>query len=193
MQGEGDTVSVSVQSGSAAGSISIESITGDGGRLALEPNSNCIGIAAREALALLPAPPACGISLRLHKGLPLGSGMGSSAASAAAACWAVNLLFGERLTREELVYAGLQSEAFVSGYHADNIAPALLGGFVLVRCAAHACSWRTSHMRAIHTPAHTHCSGALGWSACCAATHQNKVGAMTVVHSGSMRQLARAC
>ena len=67
------------------------------------------------------------------QGLPLGSGMGSSAASAAAGAWAVNNLFGNPLNKEELVPAGLASEAIVSGYHADNIAPALLGGFVLIR------------------------------------------------------------
>lgn len=117
------------------GSISIASIDGDGGRLSLEPEQNCIGIAARATFELLPQPPACGVRLRLAKGLPLGSGMGSSAASAAAACWAVNSLFGAPLTRSTLVAAGLQSEAAVSGFHADNIAPALLGGFVLVRRA----------------------------------------------------------
>lgn len=69
------------------------------------------------------------------QGLPLGSGMGSSAASAAAGAWAVNALFGGPLTKEQLVPAGLASEATVSGYHADNIAPALLGGFILIRCA----------------------------------------------------------
>lgn len=61
--------------------------------------------------------------------------MGSSAASAAAGAWAVNALFGGTLSKEQLVPAGLASEATVSGYHADNIAPALLGGFILIRCA----------------------------------------------------------
>lgn len=67
------------------------------------------------------------------QGLPLGSGLGSSAASAAAAAAAVNGLFGNALPDEQLVLAGLQSEAVVSGYHADNIAPAIMGGFTLVR------------------------------------------------------------
>jgi homoserine kinase len=67
------------------------------------------------------------------QGLPLGSGMGSSAASAAAAAWAVNGLFGAPLSKAELIPAGLASEATVSGYHADNIGPALMGGFVLIR------------------------------------------------------------
>ena len=59
--------------------------------------------------------------------------MGSSAASAAAACWAVNTLLGTRLTKQQCVLAGLKSEEAVSGYHADNIGPALLGGFTLIR------------------------------------------------------------
>lgn len=136
VQGEGDTVTAIADESVAPGTITIESIEGDDGRLSLEADDNCVGIAARETLALAKREPSCGVKLRLIKGLPLGSGMGSSAASAAAACLAVNALFGKPLSKEELVYAGLQSEAFVSGYHADNIAPALLGGFVLVRCAA---------------------------------------------------------
>lgn len=74
-----------------------------------------------------------GLSLVLDKGLPLGSGLGSSAASAAAAAVAVNEIFGGRLGHAELVLAGLDSEAKVSGYHADNVAPAIMGGFVLIR------------------------------------------------------------
>ena len=115
------------------GEVFIESIEGDGGRLTLDPAKNCVGIAASETLALLGATPSCGVSIRLKKGLPLGSGMGSSAASAAASAAAVNALFGSPLPKETLVLAGLASEAAVSGYHADNIAPALLGGFILIR------------------------------------------------------------
>ncbi|MCL7030952.1 hypothetical protein MKW94_007778 [Papaver nudicaule] len=74
-----------------------------------------------------------GLSLCLEKGLPLGSGLGSSAASAAAAAIAVNELFGGKLDVSDLVVAGLVSEATVSGYHADNIAPAIMGGFVLIQ------------------------------------------------------------
>jgi homoserine kinase len=68
------------------------------------------------------------------QGLPLGSGLGSSAASAAAAAWAVNGLFGSPISKADLIMAGLASEAAVSGYHADNVGPSLLGGFVLIRC-----------------------------------------------------------
>lgn len=45
----------------------------------------------------------------------------------------MNGVFGSPLTKAQLVLAGLQSEAKVSGYHADNVAPCLMGGFVLVR------------------------------------------------------------
>ncbi|KAL8059140.1 hypothetical protein ABFX02_03G067100 [Erythranthe guttata] len=58
--------------------------------------------------------------------LPLGS-------SAAAAAVAINELLGNPLPPSDLVLAGLESESKVSGYHADNIAPSILGDFVLIR------------------------------------------------------------
>ena len=115
--------------------MTIEGIEGDGGRLSLSAEDNCAGIAAAATLKLLGSPRACGVALTLRKGLPLGSGLGSSAASAAAAAAAVNGLFGSPLSNQQLVPAGLESEAAVSGFHADNIAPALMGGFVLIRSA----------------------------------------------------------
>lgn len=132
VEGAGDVVTVTARPDLAPNEILIESIEGDGGRLSLEPDDNCCGIAARETLKLIGGAEV-GVSLTLNKGLPLGSGLGSSAASAAAAAVAVNDLFGSPLSREALVPAGLASEAYVSGYHADNIAPAIMGGFVLVR------------------------------------------------------------
>lgn len=71
-----------------AGNIQIQSITGDNGRLSCVPESNCAGIAGKATLELLGVQ-SVGIVLNLHKGLPLGSGLGSSAASAAAAAAAV--------------------------------------------------------------------------------------------------------
>jgi homoserine kinase len=67
------------------------------------------------------------------KGLPIGSGLGSSAASAVAAAFAINLALGSPLRRADLVGPCLIAEEAVSGRHADNVAPALLGGLVLVR------------------------------------------------------------
>jgi len=74
-----------------------------------------------------------GIDLEIHKGIQLESGLGSSAASAAAAAFAVNHLLGCPLRTADLIGPCLEAEAAVSGRHADNVAPALLGGLVLVR------------------------------------------------------------
>jgi len=74
-----------------------------------------------------------GVILELEKGMPIGSGLGSSAASAAAAVVAVNELLGLPLQRKDLVQFVQESEKAVSGFgHADNAAPALLGGIVLI-------------------------------------------------------------
>jgi homoserine kinase len=133
VDGDGDVVVARALLNQPPGTLIIESIEGDNGRLSLIPSDNCVGIAAAETLRLMGAIPSCGIGLSLKKGLPLGSGMGSSAASAAAGAVAVNALFGNKLTKTQLIPAGLASEAAVSGYHADNIAPAILGDFVLIR------------------------------------------------------------
>ncbi|XP_024374981.1 homoserine kinase [Physcomitrium patens] len=132
VDGLGDYVTAEVSNAVPAGQIQISTITGDNGRLSLVAGNNCAGIAGKATLELLGVQ-SVGIMLNLHKGLPLGSGLGSSAASAAAAAAAVNGLFGSPLSKAQLVQAGLESEATVSGYHADNVAPSLMGGFVLVR------------------------------------------------------------
>jgi homoserine kinase len=74
-----------------------------------------------------------GIALTVHKGLPLSGGQGGSAASAVAGAVAVNALLGNPLDRLALVSACLAAEESVSGRHADNIVPSLLGGIVLIR------------------------------------------------------------
>jgi homoserine kinase len=74
-----------------------------------------------------------GIALTVRKGLPLSGGQGGSAASAVAGAVAVNALLGHPLDRMALVSASLEAEESVSGRHADNIAPSLLGGIVLIR------------------------------------------------------------
>jgi homoserine kinase len=74
-----------------------------------------------------------GIALSVCKGLPLSGGQGGSAASAVAGAVAVNALLGNPLDREPLLEACLSAEESVSGRHADNVAPSLFGGIVLVR------------------------------------------------------------
>ena len=73
-----------------------------------------------------------GVELKVHKGVPLQSGMGSSAASAVAAAVAVNALLDKPLPIAALLNYALEGEKFASGgLHADNVAPSLLGGLIL--------------------------------------------------------------
>uniref|UniRef100_A0A2P2LJJ9 Homoserine kinase n=1 Tax=Rhizophora mucronata TaxID=61149 RepID=A0A2P2LJJ9_RHIMU len=134
VDGLGDFVSLCVDPSVHPGEISISTISGTHAshKLSKHPLWNCAGIGAIAAMKMLNIR-SVGLSLSLEKGLPLGSGLGSSAASAAAAVVAVSELFGGILDVNHLVLAGLESEAKVSGYHADNIAPAIMGGFVLIR------------------------------------------------------------
>ncbi len=74
------------------------------------------------------------IDITLQKNMPLGSGMGSSAASSAAAVFAINYLIGNPLSTLELIPFAMEGERIACGTaHADNVAPALLGGFTLIR------------------------------------------------------------
>lgn len=134
VDGIGDIVSLKVDPDVHPGEIFISDITGQSPnihKLSKNPLWNCAGIAAIEAMKMLGIR-SVGLSLSLEKGLPLGSGLGSSAASAAAAAVAVNEIFGKRLSVDDLVLACLKSEEKVSGYHADNVAPSIMGGFVLI-------------------------------------------------------------
>lgn len=99
--------------------------------LPTDPTQNTAGIAAREVLRR--AGTDVGVRLSVTKGLPLSGGQGGSAASAVAAAVAVNRLIGEPLDVPTLLECAVEAEAVVSGRHADNVAPQLLGGVVLVR------------------------------------------------------------
>ena len=75
---------------------------------------------------------AAGFEIEIDKGIPFGSGMGGSAASAVAALVAANALLDTPLSVEQLYEAALDGEAVASGSrHGDNVAPMLLGGLVL--------------------------------------------------------------
>jgi homoserine kinase len=77
-----------------------------------------------------------GMTLQIRKGLPLSGGQGGSAASAVAGAVAANHLAEANLDSTALLECALEAEATVSGRHADNLAPSLLGGLVLVRSIA---------------------------------------------------------
>jgi homoserine kinase len=112
--------------------VRILSVEGDGGLLPRDPGLNVAGVAARGVVEA--AGKQAGIELELRKRMPIGSGMGSSAASAVAAAVAVNELLGRPFTRAGLIPFCLEAERVACGAaHADNAAPALLGGFVLIR------------------------------------------------------------
>ena len=138
LEAPGDTVEASL---SSTPGIRIRSVSGDGGRLPLETERNTAGVSAQALLEHLRAHDlslsGVGVELSIEKGLPIGSGLGSSSASTVAAVVAVNHLLGDRLSRIDLVPFAMEGERVACGSaHADNVAPALLGGFALIRSYA---------------------------------------------------------
>lgn len=113
--------------------VEIVEITGDEGRLSKDPHSNTVGVSVLNYLNHI-GKPDLGIEITLHKKMPFGSGLGSSAASTVAGVFAVNELLGAPMTREDLLPFAMEGERIACGSaHADNVAPALYGGVVLVR------------------------------------------------------------
>jgi homoserine kinase len=115
--------------------IEIVAVTGDLGSLPRAAERNAAGVAAGEVLRHpAAAGRAAGLRLWLHKGMPLASGLGSSGASAAAGAVAANEALGRPLGPEALVRCAMAGERAACGAaHADNVAPAVLGGIVLIR------------------------------------------------------------
>lgn len=112
--------------------IVITKIVGDNGKLPLDPVKNTVGVAISAYLNHIGSNQ--GLEIELYKNLPLGSGLGSSAASSVAGVFAINTLLGNPLKTEELLPFTMEAERIACGSaHADNVAPALYGGFVLVR------------------------------------------------------------
>lgn len=113
--------------------VIISKITGDDGRLPLNPAKNTVSASVQDYLKHIGRTDV-GIDIELHKKMPIGSGLGSSSASTVAGLFAVNTLFDNQLSNKELVPFAMKGEELACGYgHADNVAPALMGGFVLIR------------------------------------------------------------
>ena len=131
LEGVGDRVQARRIDGEG---VAIDEVRGLDGELhpylSTDPKSNTASIAAQ---ALWGAQGADGgLEIRVLKGIPLQSGMGSSAASAVAAAVAANALLDTPLAPEKLLAYALIGEQFASGgLHADNVAPSLLGGLIL--------------------------------------------------------------
>ncbi|MEO0562124.1 MAG: homoserine kinase, partial [Chloroflexota bacterium] len=126
LQEPGDTV---IAERRAERGVSIAKIEGDGGRLPLEVSANTAGVAASQVFRAAGAD--FGAVLTIKKGLPLGSGLGSSSASAVAGALAANALLETSVPDAVLLEASLHGEAVASGYHVDNVGPALFGGLTL--------------------------------------------------------------
>ncbi len=125
----GDTVTVRF---TRKNSVTIRSITGCTCSLPMDPVMNTAGAPVIEMLRHFAI--RRGVEIEIRKGLPAGTGMGSSAASAVAAAVACNALLDAGLSKEELLEFALHGERIASGgTHVDNLSPSLWGGFVLVR------------------------------------------------------------
>lgn len=112
--------------------IKIKKISGDKKKLPLDIKKNTATVALTHMLSNLEMK--IGIEIEIRKKIISGSGLGSSAASAVAAPFALNELLGRPFSKNELMEFSLFGEAIASGsIHADNVAPCLLGGFVLIR------------------------------------------------------------
>ena len=127
LDGTGDVLEVSVQDGSG---LTIENHSTV--ELPTDIDKNVITPAVRSFVAAYGKPIAIHVKV-LSKILP-GSGIGSSAASSAAAVYALNELTNRPFTGKQLVEFAMDGEKLIGGTrHADNVAPALLGGVVLIR------------------------------------------------------------
>lgn len=112
--------------------VRITKITGEEGKLPVSVKENTAGVAVQALLNHLGLE--MGINLEVHKKMPLGSGLGSSAASSVGAVFAVNRLLGNVLEQGDLLRFAAEGERIACGSaHLDNVAPSLLGGFVLIR------------------------------------------------------------
>jgi len=131
--------------------ITIKAVTGEGGVLPKTVDKNTAGVAAKALTEHLHSD--IGIELEIHKKMPLGSGLGSSAASSVGALAAVNRLLGEPMERRDLLPFAMQGEKVACGAaHADNVAPSLLGGFILIR------NQQPPDVIELDTPEELHCS-----------------------------------
>ncbi|HMK37841.1 MAG TPA: homoserine kinase [Bacteroidota bacterium] len=129
LEGAGDTVTARL---SPNPGVRIGRITGSRSPLPEDASKNTAG---PPVLALLcRCDPGTGVELDINKGIPVGGGLGSSAASAVAAVLAADALLGTGLPREELLALAIEGEKIASGaVHVDNLSPCLWGGFILVR------------------------------------------------------------
>lgn len=121
-----------IREGSKPGLV-ITDIQGAGGKLPYDVMKNTAGYAAYRLLEHLGETDRP-IEMEIHKKMPFGSGLGSSAASAAGGVFAVSEFLHTGLSKYELLRFAVEGEQIADGaFHADNVGPSLLGGMVLIR------------------------------------------------------------
>ena len=113
--------------------LRIVEVNGPGAEnIPLDPEQNSVTIAAKEVLKRCNAD--FGIEIKITKGIRPCSGMGSSGASASGGAYLAHVLTGEKLSKNDLIICSAIAEGYTSGgFHADNVAPAILGGFTVIR------------------------------------------------------------
>ncbi len=140
--------------------VEIVEISGEGGQLSRAADENVAGVAAahvlRRAARGAGGP---GVRLWLHKGIPIASGLGGSAASSVAGAFVANELLGRPFPPEQLIESALAGEKLAAvTAHGDNIVPCLFGGIVLVRTLAPLDIVRLPAPPALHLAVvHPHC------------------------------------
>ncbi len=130
IDGPGDEIVLRIKNSPG---IVITKITGEQGRLPLETDKNTAGASVSALAKYLKFDK--GIEIEIHKKMALGSGLGSSAASAVGSVFGLNEILGTPLSRKELLPFTLEGEKLTCGGtpHADNVAACLFGGFIVVR------------------------------------------------------------
>ena len=112
--------------------VHINKIIGE--ELPMDPKKNVASVAIMAMFEAFEVAPSFGFEIEIHKNIKPGSGIGSSAASAAGAVYAANELMGRPFSKHELIPFAAEGERAACGAPiADNVAPALLGGFTLVK------------------------------------------------------------
>lgn len=130
--------------------ITISKITGDNGRLPLDPAKNTVSVSVQHYLNSIGRND-IGLDIELHKKMPIGSGLGSSSASTVAGLFAIKTLLGDDADPSKLLPFAMKGEEMACGYgHADNVAPALFGGFVLIRSYEPLDVIRLPHPKTLH-------------------------------------------
>lgn len=121
-----------IREGTKPGLI-IKDIKGARGKLPLDIMKNTAGFAGYRLLEHL-GEAKRPLQMEIHKKMPVGSGLGSSAASAAGGVFAISEFLRTGMTKQELLPFVVEAERMTDGaYHADNAAPSLLGGMILIR------------------------------------------------------------